>query len=328
MTSLLILLSLIALSFNINADQGNFVSSNNKPNVTIGYNRLRISLPIFVADQLGIFSKHGLNVHLEAYDTASPMIQALAENKLDMAGYSALPIIFSAMNRSGKKFYFITKLLEDQKHRISYFLRPKITGKSTIINSIADIKGKRIGILPTTAYRAWLIAMAATYGLKVNKDFTIQQIDPAQQAIALKSGGIDALFTNDPVATAIIASGIGELVSDTVECPKYFGSPFIFGSFVIAKEWADDHPNEMRDIVDSLYEAIDFVNDYPSDANRLMIPYIAEQFKSQVELYPDARYEYLRPGDEAKFLNIISDYVKQKILDKPTTDIGSLLIIR
>lgn len=61
------------------------------PEVTIGYSQLRISLPIFVAAERGLFAKHGLAVTLRPYDTAQPMVQALAEGKLDLAGYSALP---------------------------------------------------------------------------------------------------------------------------------------------------------------------------------------------------------------------------------------------
>ena len=326
--SLALLLLLAALSFNVSADPTLPKTSVKEEPITVGYSRLRISLPIFVAAQKGIFTKHGLNIRLEAYDTALPMIQALAENKIDIAGYSALPIIFSAMNRSEKSFYFVTKLLEDQNHRISYFLRPKsISEKKPTINSIVDLKGKRVGILPTNAYRAWIVAMAAEHGLKVGRDFTVQLIDPAQQAITLKSGGVDALFTNDPVATAIIAKEIGELVSGTVECPQYFEDPFVFGSFVIAKKWADKHPSETWQLVAALHEAVDFIKDNQSEAKQLMIPYMSDQFKSHVDLYPDARYEYLEKSDRKHFSKIVSDYVKLKILDKPT-NLKNLLLIK
>src|ERR1017187_2364898 len=42
--------------------------------VRIGYSKLRISLPVFVAQENGYFRAEGLRVELVGYDTAQPMI--------------------------------------------------------------------------------------------------------------------------------------------------------------------------------------------------------------------------------------------------------------
>lgn len=253
--------------------------------IPIGYSRLRISLPIFVAQERNLFQKHGVSVTLQMYETAQPLMQSLAEGKINVAGYTALPITYNAMQRSNQPLYFATALLEDQKHRISYLLRKK----GSNIKTIGDLRGKKIGILPTIAYKSWLQEI-----LRANQidpaSVGIQQVAPEIQVSSLNSGGVDALFTNDPMATAAIASGAGELITDFVEVPRYLGEPFLFGSFNARKDWADAHPSEFAAIVAALDEAIEFVNQNPAEAKQYMRKYIPAQFADQVALYPDALY--------------------------------------
>lgn len=253
--------------------------------VPIGYSRLRISLPLFVAQEQNLFQKHGVSVTLQMYETAQPMMQSLVEGKINVAGYTALPITYNAIQRSNNSLYFATALLEDQKHRISYLLRKK----GSNIKTIDDLRGKKVGILPTIAYKAWLQEILRAN--KVNPEsVVIQQVAPEIEVSSLNSGGIDALFTNDPVATAAIAKGAGELITDFVEVPKYFGEPFLFGSFNARKDWADAHPSEFTAIVAALDEAVEFVNQHPAEAKQYMRKYIPSQFSDQVALYPDASY--------------------------------------
>jgi ABC-type nitrate/sulfonate/bicarbonate transport system substrate-binding protein len=244
-----------------------------KQAVRVGYSRLRISLPVFVAKEKGIFAKHGIEAELEMYDTAQPLMQALVAGKVDVAGYTALPITFNGMLRSKKQLYFITTMVEDQSHRISFLLRPA-TPEGQAIKSPKDLKGKRIGILPTIAYKAWLQEILKANGLDPETDVTIVQVAPEQTPQAIKSGGVDALFTNDPAATAAIRLGVAELVSQEVECPKYIMDPFPFGSFNVSKEWADANPDLFKKLVAALDEAAAFVNAHPEEAKACMAPYL------------------------------------------------------
>lgn len=277
---LLILIAVIIVG-GCNNKNGNGAS----PAISIGYSRLRISLPIFVAQEQNLFQKYGITAALQMYETAQPMMQALVESKIDIAGYTALPITYNAMLRANQSLYFATAMLEDQKHRISYLLRKK----GGNIKTIADLQGKKVGILPTIAYKSWLQEILRANKVDLNS-VVIQQVAPELEVSSLNSGGIDALFTNDPMATAAIASGAGELITDMVEVPKYLGEPFLFGSFNARKEWVDAHPSEFTAIVAALDEAIEFVNRHPNEAKEYIRKYIPAQFGEQVALYPDALY--------------------------------------
>jgi ABC-type nitrate/sulfonate/bicarbonate transport system substrate-binding protein len=183
----------------------------------------------------------------------------------------------------------------------------------------------RIGILPTIAYKVWLEVILRKNGIDPEKEVTIQQISPAQQGIALRSGGVDALFTNDPAATSVIASGIGELFTKTVECPRYLDDPFPFGSFNVSKSWANAHPRELKLLITALDEAVVFVNEHPTEAKEDMRPYLSDQFRPHVSKYPDARYLTSQQSHDAMYAKVAQDYLQLKIIPR-SIDLRNLVI--
>lgn len=235
--------------------------------VRIGYPALRIALPVWVAKEKGFFTKHNINAELVRYDNAQPMMEAIVGGSLDVGGYCALPITFSAMVKSKTPLIFITSMMEDDQHPISMLIVKKDSG----LSSVKDLAGKRIGILPTLAYEKWLQKVLAANGVDPTS-VVIQQIPPPQQVSALASGSVDALFTNDPAATAAIVKGTGEaLLPGKAIVPTTTGvTPFYFGSFNVTKAFADANPDVVRRLSLALDEAIAFISENPTDAYKTM----------------------------------------------------------
>ena len=185
----------------------------------ITYAQLRISTPILVAQQQGYFKEVGLEVELLPSPTGQTNIADLVAGSTDIAGYSALPIIFNAMAKTKKELVFITALYENNDHPITRL----IVSPNSNINSITDLKKKRIGILNTKAYEVWLKLILEKNGLNLDRDeIVIQQIAPENQAEAIKTKSVDALLTNDPVATRILSKNFGvELIPNKALVPEY-----------------------------------------------------------------------------------------------------------
>jgi NitT/TauT family transport system substrate-binding protein len=277
--------------------------------VKIGYSRLRISLPIYVAQEKGIFKNNGLDAQLEMFDTAQPMIDALCGGKLDVAGYAAFPITFSAELRSKKDLYYATGLMEDDKHPISML----VVKKESPIKTIGDLKGKNIGILPTYAYKVWLELILEKNGIKPG-EASIQQIAPAMTPSALASKTIDAVFTNDPAVTTCVQMGIGRLLFADAVLPKYMWSPFPFASFNMTREFVQKNPDTARRIVKSLDEAIDFINGNQQEAKRIMAEFLPEEQKPFVEHYPDAFFMKSSEFPLDELLKLEESYRNQGII--------------
>jgi len=287
--------------------------------VKIGCNRLRVSLPLFVAQEQGIFRKNGLNVELVMFDTAQPLMDALCAGHLNAAGYTAFPITFSAQMRSKKQLYYATALVEDDEHPISMLM----VKKDSRINGIADLRGKRIGILPTFAYRAWLDMILKENNIS-NKEVVVQMIAPALTPAALASGSVDAMFTNDPAITTTVQKGIGRVLYNGAIVPKYLWSPLPFGSFNLSKEFVDNNPDTAQRIVKSLDEAIAIINKDPNKAKKMMANYLPEAERPFVHHYPDSLYQNSREVSRKDFERLADSYLKEGII-KERLDVKGLV---
>lgn len=284
--------------------------------VAIGYSRLSISLPVFIAQDKGYFKKNGINAKLHRYDDGGILGQALAEGKVDLGGYSATPILFNGSLRTGRQFLYVTTQLEDESHRVSYLLRPKTpAGQSPEIKTIADLKGKRVGIFPTAAYKLTLEALLKKNGVNPSS-VTIQQVEPALQPQLLRSKGIDALYTVTPPGVATIATGAGELIGTRSPAPEVFGKPFPFAQFVISKNWAAKNPGLTKQIVKSLDQAIVYINANPSKAKQAYRNYLAEVHHKFIDQYPQPLY-LTSYDNKDKILNrIASKYLEAGIIPR------------
>ena len=225
--------------------------------IKIGITKLNISLPVRLAKRKKIFEKYGLEVEFEEYPNAKKLISALIENEIHAGGYCALPIAFSEMEEK-QKLLFIGGVFESEKYPISFMLAKQDRDD---IKSVEDLEGKKIGILPTDAYKIWLKSIF--YKLKIPLlDKNIIQIETSEQVKKFnKDKIIDVLFTNDPIATTILeCHGGKDIHLDAAIVPSFTGiSPFYFGSFNVTKKFADENRTIIKKITLALDESIDIL---------------------------------------------------------------------
>jgi ABC-type nitrate/sulfonate/bicarbonate transport system substrate-binding protein len=98
------------------------------------------------------------------------------------------------------------------------------------------------------------------------------------------------LFTNDPMATSILARGLGEIVDDGPPCAKRLGDPFDFGTFVLSGRLARERPGVARRLVAAIDEAIARTERDPSGAIRAMARFTPPEQRTLAGLYPPARF--------------------------------------
>jgi NitT/TauT family transport system substrate-binding protein len=253
--------------------------------IVLGVSKLRISLPVFVALEQGLFRDHGLDVDVRFYDTAQPMMDDVALGHIDAGGFVAYPIVFLASRRASAPVRVAGSIVEDASHRLSYVLARAGSG----LRFPRDAGGRRIGILPTVAYRRWLIALLEHAAVDP-ASVTIVPVEPALEAQTLREGGVDMLFTNDPMATAMIARGVAEIADDGPPCARALGDPFAFGTFALSGTFAERDPALAARLVAALDDAIERVREDPSAARRAMANFIRADERPFVERYPLSRY--------------------------------------
>jgi len=231
--------------------------------IVVGYSKLKISLPLFIASKRGLFNKYGLEVEFKEYNNAKDIVDAIISQEIQLGGYCALPVVFEAMALNEEvKFNFIGGVFEDESHPISYLLRRKeIEIENENNYDLRQIEGHKIGYFPTNAYKIWL-----NYLLKINnityESSDLIAIPVDEQEEKLKSGKIDYLLTNDPIASKIIVEEIGESVIDANNAiiPDILDrSPFYFGSFILNTAFTNENPKIAKRLSKALDDAIDFI---------------------------------------------------------------------
>jgi len=257
-----------------------------KTPVEVGYSALRISLPVFVAKHHGMFERHGLNVTLRRYETAQPLVEEVLDCRVNAGGYAAFPIIFAAAARDGSVVRVATALQEDQQHPVSYLLRR--AGDETL-TALPGLKGKRVGILPTTAYTHWLTVVLKAAGMEA-ADVTVVPVAPPLQLTMLAQGGVDVLFTNDPMATAALAKGVARPLDLPAPVPRALGRSLNFGTFMLCARFVTQQPAAARALVAALDDAIAFITANQQGARATMAGYVRPEEQEFLDRYPDALF--------------------------------------
>jgi NitT/TauT family transport system substrate-binding protein len=224
--------------------------------VTIGYSPIRISLPLLVAYERGLFEKRGVTVRLERYETPQPLVESLAAGRLSVGGYIAMPILYSVAGRSKVAFNMTTAFIEDSQHPFTYLLRRNGVGSPL---SAAELRGKRIGILPTVAFHTWLKALLEANGLSLTDVVTVP-VNPSLMVSGISAGQFDALFAPDPIGSAVLAAKAGTHITlGKTRLSEIFTDPYLVGSFIFRRDFVAHDAHTTRAIVASLDEAIQLI---------------------------------------------------------------------
>jgi ABC-type nitrate/sulfonate/bicarbonate transport system substrate-binding protein len=253
--------------------------------IVLGVSALRISMPLFLAVERGTFGRHGLAVTVRAYPTAQPMLDDLALGRLDAAGFAAWPIVLLSSRRAAEPLRVTATLEEDLAHRLSYVLARRGSG----LRFPQDVVGRRVGVLPTVAYRRWLAAILRAAGVDP-EGVTVVPVEPSLQAQTLAAGGVDLMFTNDPMATAMLARGVADLADDGPPCARRLGSPFRFGAFVLSGALVEHAPDVARRLSAAVDEAVLEARSDPAGARRAMAAQLRPEERAFVDRYPAARF--------------------------------------
>ncbi len=258
---------------------------------TSGYSARGVSLPLFVAHRTGLFADHGLRVKMKGYPTAHPLVEDIIDEGVPCGGFVAFPIALHRHVRA-RPLHYACAVAEDLDNPISFLLVRRGSG----IRSIEDLAGRRVGVLPTKAYREWLKVLLARAGLgyhqvkldktckcmetcaaskvPIERMVSVHDVLPHETAAALRSGRIDAIFTNDPGVTDAVRSGVADIFGERPILPSLLGSPFLVGSFVFDSDFVADRPDEARSIVAALDDGVRFCQQDPAEARRLAATYL------------------------------------------------------
>lgn len=215
-------------------------------------------LPMIVAKEQGIFEKHGLDVNL----TIVTLIPDAGLGKQFDIVHNVGPNIALAA-RGGIDEVAINNVAIEGDNTTAVMV-----GKDSGIKTVADLKGKRIGVsAPTSAMAQGLLVLLAEAGLSAN-DVTFQEMPFPTMSDQLASGQVDAITPVEPFASQAQAAGAVRIVNPIQKGGQVIsgGKPVLVGFNTALRSWAEANPQVIAEWRASLAEAIEFIASNEAEA--------------------------------------------------------------
>jgi len=221
------------------------------------------ALPLWVAIDKGILTKHGLSGKFTKIENVATLPPALGKS-FDIV--FTTPTLAIASTSQGIPVTEIAGSSIDNKANPSSYL---MVMKDSGITSITGMKGKKIGVLNETgtlhvATRYWL----QKEGVPLDS-VSVLQIDGPAQADQLKAGRVDAVETVKPFSAQIEAVG-----GVSIGTPYFALADAISPIYWAAnREWAEKNPTVVKSYQDALTEAIQYIKDNDTESRAVLQKY-------------------------------------------------------
>lgn len=266
----------------------------NPESVIIGTIDDIINALIYLADKKSFFTVNGVNVTIREYETGLVASDALARGEVDVAAATEFVIIGRAFQKEA-----ISIFASHDKSQSIFLVSRKDRG----IESIKDLKGKRIGLPRQTINEFYLGRLLQLNGLSL-PDVVLIDIKPSQTVDAFNAGNIDAAITRHSFASRIKQQmGNGAVLREAQSDRPTFG-------IVAARNgWIGQNPKTVRRFLKALAQAEDYLYQSPGEAKATVQTWLKFDEAYLEEVWPLHRFSlsldlslFVAMNDEARWM--------------------------
>ena len=196
--------------------------------------------PLYIARDKGLFQKNGVDVELIVMEDPKERFPTLMADKIQMIA-STVDTALLYMKKPDDFQYVVA--IDDSNGGDGI-----VANKS--INSIADLKGKKVAVNEGSVSQFYLNVLLAKAGLKESELETVN-MTAADAGSAFVSKRVDAAVTWEPWLTRGKNSEHGKLLTDSSQTPG-----LITDAIIVKSAWVKAHPKDVAAIVKSWNEAV------------------------------------------------------------------------
>jgi ABC-type nitrate/sulfonate/bicarbonate transport system substrate-binding protein len=204
-------------------------------------------VPLDVGIRVGLFRKYGVEIEASALAGGAKLQQALAADSLDL-GLGSGPEMSAIQKGSPVK---AVAAMAGAPRLLALLVRPDGS-----VKSLADLKGKRIGVTTVNSLTAWLV-----HELSRQQGFGPDGIDvtplgaTSAQFAALKTSQIDGLVADIATLLQAEANGDGKILFRFGDLVKDFHIHVIFATDKLIAT----RPDAIRAFLEAWFETIAFM---------------------------------------------------------------------
>ncbi|MCG8688847.1 MAG: ABC transporter substrate-binding protein [Desulfobacterales bacterium] len=247
----------------------------------------------------GQFAKEQVKVF--SFTNPADQKTALLAGTLDICGTTLAHAIHSASQ--GQPVVVVAALC----NKCSAF----VTRVDGSVNSVADLKGKKIGYVPGTMHEILLRESLVRNGLSPEKDVRLTRVDFFDMGLALARGGIEAFVSGEPFPTLAVINGYGKIMSY-----PYYGESIgtINAGMLVKRDTIEKNPDLVLAMINAHAKATQYLNKNPDTwlkkASEFGTPLkVLEAASSNMELAWDMDENFIRKtralGERMQALGLI-----------------------
>ncbi|MGE5058460.1 MAG: ABC transporter substrate-binding protein [Betaproteobacteria bacterium] len=222
----------------------------------VGFNGFYGAAPLYVAQDAGIFRKHGLRLELIFIAGGSLSTQALIGKSLDLLQTGGPPFLNAYLRGARLKIIGgVTNIL------------PYVLITSSRVASAEQLRGKKIGISRFGSNTDFVVRLALGILGLTPADVTVLQVGGSQsRLVALKAGTIDATVLSPEEAMAAQKLGLNPLLDFVAK-----GVEFPHVNIVAREEYLQEQAPLIKRFMAAYLEAIRFFKTHKEEAVRKMM---------------------------------------------------------
>ncbi len=229
--------------------------------VTIRFAALSIldALPMYVAQQQGYFTAHGVAVEMIPVSSAPERDQLIASGQADGEINEALTTILFDKDQVQIQIVRYARTATSDSALFRILASPK-----SGITTVEGLKGVEVGVSDATVIAYLTDRLLKAEGFKAEEIKTISVPKIPDRLALLGSGQLKAGVLPDPMASLAIYQGAVNVLDDTRH-PDYSFSTIAFRKAVI-----DQHPEAVRAFLAAVEDAVTDINKAPNQWKQLL----------------------------------------------------------
>jgi NitT/TauT family transport system substrate-binding protein len=255
-----------------------------------------------VAEEKGIFTKHGLDVDLKYFESYLDSLNALATGNID-GNSQTLNDTISSVSGGSKQSIVLTNDNSTGNDQIIV---------SAEITKVEDLKGKKVAIEEGTV-DDYLLALGLQRAGLTPSDISRQNLPTDQAAAAFASGQVDGVGAFAPFTDTAITREGSHILFSSADFPGA-----IPDHLVMDTAFVDKRPGDVQKLIDAWYETLDYIAANPDESIAIMAkragvtPEAYRDYDAGTTIFTVAdNVEGFTPGNDQKHL----DFVARQIVD-------------
>lgn len=270
--------------------------------IRVGILPIEDSLPLVVADEEGLFAKHGLDVEIVSFNSALERDAALMAGEVDAVITDPLAVIL--LRDKGYDVRIVSICLGKKPDEGVFVI---LAAPNSTINTVEDLNGREIAISSNTIIEYVTDVMLAKYGINYTK-VEIKQIPVRMRT--LLDGKVDAATLPEPLASHAVSQGAKLILSDAMENESITQTVIAFRG-----EFVDGRKNELKEFMKAYEEAVKAINTNKEKYRQKFIE-IARVPEDVADSYPMPDYPMPEKFPEKFYSRYLDWAMKKGLIEK------------